>query len=407
MLTKEELLEKLAEKRRELGRNPTFSEVKSDPNCPSTSEISYRFGSFDAAMVELDAYHKPEEDASGRIKIKGKKPRRVMMKQKWLAKIRGAKGVGMTREEMLDRLIQIKQENGEITDKAIRRDSVLVHYDVMREFGSLGAMKKQVKLEMQKRRKERLAAAAESAEEAKPVEADTSLPAEAKLIVPIEHEEFKAEMRKVFDKRMQSESEKEEKMVEHKRKARLTKEECLAEMKQLANELGHVPTWTDIRAMGASEATIQKKLGPRCYWDELLGVPFTKASAASAEKAKAKLEGKVLEATEEKSVETAEEKPVEVVERKPVKAAEKKPAKAKKAEVIEAAEDAKAEAAETVELAPGNAPQEPIEAAVDNVRRVLNSIHEMALVTADLEVASEIEVAVGGGKTAVISICTK
>lgn len=331
MLTKEELLEKLAEKRRELGRNPTFSEVKSDPNCPSTSEISYRFGSFDAAMVELDAYHKPEEDASGRIKIKGKKPRRVMMKQEWLAKIRGAKGVGMTREEP-----------------------------------------------------------------------------EKKLIVPIEHEEFKAEMRKVFDKRMQSEPEKEgRKMVEHKRKARLTKEECLAEMKQLANELGHVPTWTDIRAMGASEATIQKKLGPRCYWDELLGVPFTKASAASAEKAKAKLEGKVLEATEEKSVETAEEKPVEVADGKPAKVAKKKPAKAKKAEVVEAVEDAKAEAAETVKPTPDNAPQEPIEAAVDNVRRVLNSIREMALVTADLEVASEIEVAVGGGKTAVISICTK
>lgn len=67
-----------------------------------------------------------------------------------VATTEGGENVVGKRENMLDRLIKIKQQNGEITEKAIKDDPLLNYWELLREFKNLNGAKKQVKLRMKK-----------------------------------------------------------------------------------------------------------------------------------------------------------------------------------------------------------------------------------------------------------------
>lgn len=58
----------------------------------------------------------------------------------------------MSREEITNRLILMKERDGAISEDLIKRDSVLVLHDVIREFGTIAAAKKAVKEEIYRRK---------------------------------------------------------------------------------------------------------------------------------------------------------------------------------------------------------------------------------------------------------------
>lgn len=187
---------------------------------------------------------------------------------------RGKVSEKMTREEMIDRMILIKDRVGEISENSIKQDSVLIWYDVLREFGSTGAAKKAVKKEICRR---------ESATESgkNKMTKDEFKKAQMAIVQAVDVQETKEEVSIVADADESSiPEEKEEAQVIVKRAAenktkkdkrsigsnRYTDEEIYQILLSYARELGDVPKFRQIAAKSKSDpdfpsiSTVERKV---------------------------------------------------------------------------------------------------------------------------------------------------
>ena len=71
---KDELLDSLLSKINELGRKPSFDEVKNDPNMPNPNDYAYFFTSFTDAVKEAWGKYNFNKGTNRRSSIIVKKP---------------------------------------------------------------------------------------------------------------------------------------------------------------------------------------------------------------------------------------------------------------------------------------------------------------------------------------------